>query len=132
MADGGQGGGGAGSASATDDATWIHTFFDTSIWASVGGDFAATASATTSVGGTGSYDWTGSALLADVQAWYDTPAGNFGWIVIGDELNTQSARRFDTREHATASRRPQLEITYEPETPIESASWGGIKTCSIE
>ena len=101
------------------------------MWATPGGDFTVSASASTSVGGNGSYDWTGSGLLADVQTWYETPATNFGWIVIGDEVNGQSARRFDTREHATASRRPQLEITYEPETPIETVTWGRVKDGSI-
>ena len=51
-AQGGAGfGEGDGTQATTGDATWLHTFFNTATWTSAGGDFTATASATTSVGG---------------------------------------------------------------------------------
>jgi hypothetical protein len=57
------------------DATWSHRQFNTTPWASPGGDFNATASATTSVVGPGSYQWTSPQMIADVQQWVDAPAG---------------------------------------------------------
>ncbi len=105
---------GAGAASQNNDATWIHTFFPGSNWTSAGGDFVGAASATTSVAGLGSYNWSSANLIADVQAWVDNPGTNFGWVVIGDEATSGSAKRFDTRENATAANRPLLTIDFTP------------------
>jgi hypothetical protein len=40
------------------------------------------------------------------------PNFNYGWIVIGDEANSQTARRFDSRENPTAANRPRLRVYY--------------------
>ena len=48
-------GGGGGSPATAGDATWLHTFFDTSFWANPGGDFSSTASAARSVDQPGFY-----------------------------------------------------------------------------
>ncbi len=104
---------GGGAASTLGDATWIHTFWATTTWASPGGDFSATASATQSVAGDASYTWgSTAAMVADVQAWLDTPAQNFGWVLVGDESTSASAKRFASRENATEASRPRLEIVY--------------------
>ncbi|MCZ6767081.1 MAG: DNRLRE domain-containing protein [bacterium] len=105
-------GGGDGAASTTGDATWIHTFFNTANWTNAGGDYSATISGSQSVVGLGPHSWTGPQMIADVQSWLDGPSNDFGWIIIGDEVTTQSARRFDSRENTTMSDRPQLSITY--------------------
>src|SRR6185369_6088670 len=60
--------GGVGSAAEEGDATWIHTFYPFQRWSSEGGDFDPTPSAALLVGGTGSYEWDGAALRADVQS----------------------------------------------------------------
>src|SRR6266508_308023 len=44
---------GQGAPSTTNDATWIHRFYPSTLWASAGGDFNATASASTDVTGNG-------------------------------------------------------------------------------
>ena len=44
---------GNGAPATTNDATWRHRFFSTSLWATQGGDFSPTVSASTSVGGVG-------------------------------------------------------------------------------
>src|SRR3989304_777651 len=75
---------GAGAASTPGDATWIHTFYNTAFWSTAGGDFSSAASAATTVGGTGQYSWSSAGMVADVQAWLDNPATNFGWIVMGN------------------------------------------------
>lgn len=106
---------GIGDPAAAGDATWIHTFSPGSNWTNVGGDFVRTDSATESVGPEGfSYTWSTPAMAADVQGWLDNPAGNFGWIVIGDESESVTAKRFDTREHPDESRRPVLSIDFTP------------------
>jgi len=113
---------GTGTPAATGDATWIHTFYDTGFWASAGGDFSATVSAFQSVDGTGPYAWGSTPeMVADVQSWLDNPSGNYGWLVLGDEVNQPSAKRFNSRESGTSV--PQLAITFQapvPSTPI----WG--------
>ncbi len=105
----GQQGGGANSQPG--DATWLHRSFSTTLWTTPGGDFSATSSANTSVGGNGNYNWTSAQLAADVQGWLSTPATNFGWILLGNEGLTPSAKRFVSREGASASR-PKLTISY--------------------
>jgi hypothetical protein len=108
------GGGGSGAQALSGDATWIHTFFNTSQWAAAGGDFLATPGATTAVGGVGDYAWTSPQLAADVQGWLNAPATNFGWLLLGDESSTQSVKRFDSRENATVAFRPSLTVEYAP------------------
>jgi hypothetical protein len=46
-----------------------------------------------------------------VQSWVSTPANNFGWIILADEVDVQSALRLNTRENT--SNPPQLTITYQ-------------------
>ena len=104
---------GSGASSRPGDATWRHRIFDTDLWESLGGDFVAEASGSTRVAGIGSYTWPSSAeMVADVQSWLDAPASNHGWLLKGDEDATQTAKRFDSREHPTASNRPQLTIEF--------------------
>ena len=103
---------GAGAPATSGDATWIHTFSPSSQWATPGGDFESSPSATTSVAGVGNYTWAStSELVADVQAWLDNPSSNFGWIVIGAEAVATSAKRFDTRESTSP---PQLTVQFMP------------------
>src|SRR5262245_52820200 len=91
------GSGGLGAPSAPGDATWIHTFFPSLFWGAPGGDFAGPASGTQSVGGIAFYTWgPNAAMAADVQAWLDSPASNFGWLLQGDETVGATSRRFDS------------------------------------
>lgn len=108
----GQEGGGA--AATPGDATWTHAFDGGAAWATDGGDFEPGASATTSVGGFGSYAWTGAGLASDVQAWIDGTADNYGWLLLADENVTPGAKRFASREHPDSSIRPRLVVEYVP------------------
>jgi hypothetical protein len=106
---------GMGISAMSGDATWLHTFYNTTFWTSAGGDFAGSASATALVGGDGFYTWGSTAqMVADVQGWLDNPASNNGWIVIGNEAVVQTAKRFDSKENPTAGNRPVLMIDYSP------------------
>jgi hypothetical protein len=100
---------GDGAPATPNDATWRHRFFDTIFWAAQGGDFSATVSASQSVSVVGPYTWSSPQMVADVQDWLDNPAGNFGWLVLGDEKPTLTTKRFDTRESANP---PVLTIQY--------------------
>jgi hypothetical protein len=105
------GGEGEGAPATTNDATWRHRFFDTIFWTAEGGDFSATVSASQSVGTVGMYTWSSSQMVADVQSWLNDPATNFGWLVLGDESEIATAKRFDTRESASP---PVLTIQFRP------------------
>jgi hypothetical protein len=106
----GQEGGGA--PSTPNDATWIHAFYPGSLWSSPGGAFAATSSASASVGGNGSYTWGSTAqMVADVQSWLNNPTTNFGWLLKGPE-GVRSAKRFSSRENTSAATRPALVVEF--------------------
>ncbi len=65
-------------------------------------------------------------LVSDVQGWLGDPATAFGWILIGDEDNIPTAKRFDTRENPVVSYRPQLTIDFTPSGPVVPtvSQWG--------
>jgi hypothetical protein len=112
---------GAGAASTTGDATWLHRSFNTSNWTAQGGDFAVGASASVSVGAEGFYIWgTTAQMVADVQAWVATPANNFGWIMIGNESVTTTAKRFDSRTNLIPGNRPALTVRYTPPSSVDN------------
>lgn len=50
-------------------------------------------------------------MVQDVQGWLDDPTNNFGWIVIADESTHTTAKRFGSREEASANR-PKLLIYF--------------------
>ena len=116
----GQGGGGT--AATTGDATWLHTFFNTSTWNTNGGDFVSQVSGITTVSGNGAISITDPQMVVDVQNWVDGTNLNFGWLVIGDEGQNATAKRFASREHATNSFRPTLTITYNTSTSIDEST----------
>lgn len=110
---------GGGAPSETGDATWLHAFFDADFWAAPGGDYSPVVSAEKVVADTGLYTWASTAnLVSDVQLWLDSPGQNFGWMVIGDESISPSAKRFDTRENGVLAFRPRLRILYSTATAL--------------
>ncbi|MFO1492884.1 MAG: PQQ-dependent sugar dehydrogenase [Kiritimatiellia bacterium] len=119
--------GGTGAAPTSGDATWHHRFYSATTWSAAGGSFAATASATTQVtNATGAYTWSATPMVNDVRAWLDNPSTNFGWILRGaDEAQSFTAKRFSSRENATAADRPALSVTYQvvPPPPTRRQAW---------
>ncbi|MCK4558336.1 MAG: DNRLRE domain-containing protein [Calditrichia bacterium] len=110
---------GAGDSSATDDATWIHRFYDSDLWIKPGGDFDSTLSTDQTVDTVGFYTWgSPEKMVGDMQDWLDNPDENFGWILIGNEDSTGSIKRFDSRENSTEANRPQLLVYYSNSTSI--------------
>jgi len=106
---------GTGTAALPGDATWTDSILGT-LWGTAGGDFAAGSSATQSVNAVGSYSWSGAGLVADVQAWVDSTAPNDGWILLGNEAATLTAKRFNSRSNLLNT--PQLVIEYVPEPSV--------------
>ena len=114
------------------DASWAYAFFDTVLWDAPGGDFSAVISSTTPIAREGFYTVESTpGLVADVQAWLDEPATNFGWIMLGNEAAVaKNAKRFDSREHEEDSQRPVLRIEFDRpdvETGVGARSWGQVK-----
>lgn len=107
--------GGAGAPSQAGDATWIHRFWPNTPWSSAGGDFVSTPSGTQNVSGIAWYTWgSTAAMVADVQSWVNTPSQNFGWMLRGDESVQQTSKRFDSRQSANPTTKPQLIVTFTP------------------
>ncbi len=118
----GQEGGGA--PSTAGDATWLHGFYDTDLWIAPGGDFATAASATATVSAPGPYSWASTAMVTDVQSWLDDPAGNHGWILVGNEADILTAMRFGSRENSDPAAVPVLCVGLREPVPIEIPTLG--------
>jgi hypothetical protein len=61
-------------------------------------------------------------MVGDVQSWLDNPITNFGWILIGEEETSRTAKRFDSKDNPTTNNRPVLRVTYTEPTAIEDLS----------
>ncbi len=123
---GGGSGDGAGVAATPNDATWINNFFPGSNWTNPGGDFVAGSSGAVSISGTGFYTWNNAAMIADVQSWLNTPATNFGWILICNETVISTARKFGSRENTIVVNRPVLSVTYTTTLPVTLTSFNAV------
>ncbi len=104
---------GSGTAPTTNDATWNFSFFNTQSWSSPGGAYVPVASASVAVSDLGYYTFSGPGLLADYKSWINNPGANFGWIVIGDEVVNNSAKRVDSKESIAADA-PRIFAIYNP------------------
>ena len=113
-------GGGQAEPAAAGAATWLSAIHDQApAWGAPGGDFNSTASGNTLVNDETPVWSSTPAMVSDVQDWLDNPGTNFGWILKDNETNSTSARRFDSREGATA---PSLVVEFDldPNTPVEA------------
>ena len=112
---GSSGFGGLGAPAQPGDATWTHRFYPTTPWTTAGGDFSATDSATQSVDLTlTDFVWTSPQLVADVQSWVNDPCANFGWMLIGDETASTTAKKFASRDWFVPAERPRLAVNFSP------------------
>ena len=105
--------GGGGAESEPGDVTWVHTFYDSDLWVHEGGQFVARVSAELEVSGSDFYTWQSNRhVVQDVGLWKSAPGRNFGWILVGDETELQTAKSFASREHPDLTLRPVLEVSY--------------------
>ena len=98
----------------------VHRMASGKLFACVKGSPAAVleASASQPVSGTsGTVVFTSAGLMAEVQSWLDTPAANFGWILLAQN-ETAAAVRFSAREGASP---PSLQVSYTPSVPRHAA-----------
>ena len=51
--------------------------------------------------------------MADVQSWLDSPAANFGWLLLGNESISQTTKRFDSKDNEEEANRPVLAVEYQ-------------------
>jgi len=58
-----------------------------------------------------------AAMVSDVQGWLDNPGSNNGWMLVGDEGNPTTSRRFDSREGGT---KPVLVVDFTPSGNVEA------------
>ena len=132
---------GSGAPAMGDDATWLHTRYDSTIhdprnpnpadpgyWAQAGalgngpldptlfGDPAGTVPAAPYLG---SVTFASPAMEDDINVWLASPISNAGWIVLGDERigdsSRSSNRGFASREHADHPPALTFEYTIVPE-----------------
>ncbi len=119
--------GGSGGQATQGDCTWLHRFYDQTMWVRPGGDYAESLIATSTVDQPGVYLWdTNEAMVDEVQAWLDHPEANFGWILIGDEARATTVKRFDSRETPVEANRPILYVEYVPPcspSPLGPGAW---------
>ena len=109
-----QNAGGAGAPAQPGDTTWNHVSFNTMLWNTAGGEFAAQPAATGVLGNADTFAFfSGQGLAADVQTWVETPSLNYGWIVRGDEAEIWTAKRLFSSE-STDPRKPILYIEFTP------------------
>jgi len=106
---------GQGAPATTNDATWLHRFYNSTFWTTPGGDFNSLASASTTVGGIAFYNFGSTSLMvADVQDWLDNSGNNFGWILIGNESDSTTTKRFSSKQDTSETSWPSLTVTYLP------------------
>lgn len=116
--------GGQGTIPGVGDPTWSLRAFPADPWASAGGDFAATASATLTLDGETRYLLPATAAMrADLDAWRANPAGNHGWLLLSNEAQSPpTAKRLESAESSDPAARPLLVIEYAlPATPVPGA-----------
>jgi hypothetical protein len=104
------------------DVTWRETSYSggalTNLWLTTGGNFAATASTTSTAEGNNAKLFSSAGLIQDVQNWVNNPTSNFGWLLKMDEALTSPStmQRYRTKEGASASgdntTAPKLVVTY--------------------
>jgi len=105
--------GGGGAPAQAGDVTWIHASYDTDPWVRPGAQFVARSSAVIVMADYGPYTFPSTNhLVQDVRLWVSNPGRNFGWVMIGDEIEPQSVKSFASREHPDLNLRPTLTVTF--------------------
>ena len=105
--------GGNGAPSVAPDANWTERFHPGVLWTTPGGEFESLPSASAAIGEERSVVWLSTPeLIADVDRWVRDGAGNHGWLLLGDESVSASARKLASREYPDIADRPTLWISY--------------------
>ena len=113
-----QEGDGKGAPATAGDATWTHAIYPTNPWIKQGGDYELEASASDTVSLGTDAVFRSAKLTLDVNYWLQNPTENFGWIVVGDELNTATSVKFGSRDNNDHLVWPLLKLYYQGTTSI--------------
>ena len=103
---------GQGAPAQTGDATWLHTYFPATFWATAGGDFSATVSASANMNSQIRHTLSAAGLILDVQDFLDFPGSNNGWLIKSRTESPNTARGFAAREFSLTGKRPTLVIDF--------------------
>jgi len=80
------------------ESTWEYRVYPAEKWESIGGDFNPIPSATSTASCPSRFGCkrtlSSVAMAADVQTWLNDAKSNFGWILVGDEEELQTAQQF--------------------------------------
>ncbi len=116
---------GGGTTAELGDATWLHRMYPDTTWASVGGSFSQSPSASLQIDGVGEYVYSNSdEMVADVQGWLDDPSSNHGWALVMPSAAIGGAKRFNSRENNDASSSgPRLTVAYQPGVDAPAADF---------
>ncbi len=119
------GSGGQGAPALSNDATWNDAFLDSIPWTNPGGDFDSTSEAMIEVGASGTYIiQSTSGLIATVESWLDSSVANYGWVLVGNESQAGTVKRFGSRENTDSTKRPLLTIWYSmPSSILEDSKF---------
>lgn len=119
------GAGGQGAASAAGDTTWLATSHPSRLWSLPGGNFELDASATGIAGDNAGVVTVmeGAGLLADIRGFLAAPEQNFGWVLLGNEAEGETAKKFHSKESTTAASRPRLVLTVADSAPAAATGW---------
>ncbi len=121
---------GSGIAATAGDATWgLRVQSPAQPWSAPGGDFDATPSALLQMGDPAPYVFQLPGIAADVQDWVNG-APNHGWVLLGDETRTATARRFNSRNDPDTGPLLTVEYLLVPE-PSVSALFGFALVCAL-
>jgi len=109
-----------GTTSTTNDATWLHTFYNTGFWDVTGGNFDPDPSDSALINAEKVYfSWNSVNLASDVQYWIHNPDSNFGWILRGDETTNDNGKGFASLQNSDPSLRPLLIVQFTlPDTGV--------------
>jgi hypothetical protein len=122
-------GGGQGAPATTGDVTWTCRFSSggstcSSTWINAGGDFSPTISSSVLIRGLGDYIFPNTIdLIADVQSWVNNAAGNFGWVLKGNEAIQRNAKSFLSRESFPEA--TVLSVSYTVSSCSAGNTWTG-------
>ena len=131
-------GGGRGTNATTGDMTFTHTFFPGSLWVTAGGEFVAQASAGAAAKWpafsdgppyrptnhlfSGGGDSTSLLLEDDIQKFVDGVYPEYGWILVGDETQQPTSKRYMSREATEENQRPILLVGFNTLTTTTSTT----------
>lgn len=70
-------------------------------------------------------------MVADVQAWLDTPANNFGWLLLSNESVKGGTKRFDSLQNPVAANRPDLRVIYSTASPVTAENISSLRSYTL-